>query len=250
MHGGFLVNPGLRFDWDEIARRPVFSPRLVATYSPPGMTGKTKLSAGIGLYYDHTQLEYLARTFTGPRIDQFFAPNGDSPQSAPMTTQFLADYGSLRQSRAVNWSAGIEQKLPRALFLRAELIQKRVKDQFAYANETNSGALSGIYRLNSSREDHDDLFEVDARRTFGTGYTLFGAYTHSKAHTNQAIDPSPTITDFGPQQGGPLPWDMPNRILSWGWLPFDVPWFRKNWDFVYTADWHTGVPYTAGSADQ
>jgi hypothetical protein len=43
---------------------------------------------------------------------------------------------------------------------------------------------------------------------------------------------------------------MPNRVLSWGWLPFDLPLFRKSWDFVYTADWHTGVPYAAVNADQ
>lgn len=210
----------------------------------------TKLSAGIGLYFDHTQLEYLTRQFTGPRIDQYFAPGGTPPQGPPLSTQFVADYGSLRQPRAVNWSAGIEQKLPGALFLRAEVLQKRVNDQFAYTNETDPGALSGIYRLTSSREDRDDLFEVDARRTFRNGYTLFGAYIHSRAHTNRAIDYAPTITDFGPQQSGPLPWDMPNRVLSWGWLPFDVPWFRKSWDFVYTADWHTGVPYTAVNADR
>jgi len=47
-----------------------------------------------------------------------------------------------------------------------------------------------------------------------------------------------------------LPWDEPNRVLSWGWLPVALPYFRKRWDFVYTADWHTGVPYTAISADQ
>jgi len=247
---GLLVEPGMRFDWDEIVRRPLFSPRFAATYSPPHLAATTKLSAGIGLYYDHTQLEYLTRTFTGPRVDQYFDAGGAAPQGPPLTTLFTADYRSLRQPRALNWSAGIEQKLPGALFLRAEVLQKRVKDQFAYRNETNPGALSGMYRLTSSREDHDQLFEVDVRRTFGKGYTLFGAYTHSKAHTNEAIDYSPTITDFGAQQNGPLPWDMPNRVLSWGWMPFAVPWFRRNWDFVYSADWHTGVPFTAISADQ
>jgi len=247
---GLLVEPGLRFDWDEIVRRPLFSPRLAGTWSPSGLEGTTKLSAGIGLYYDHTQLEYLTRQFTGPRIDQYFDASGTAPQGPALLTQFVAEYGTLRQPRAVNWSAGIEQRLPGTLFVGAELLRKRVKDQFAYANETNPGILSGIYRLTSSREDHDDLFEVDARRTFGNGYTLFGAYTHSIAHTNKAIDYAPTITDFGPQQSGPLLWDMPNRVLSWGWLPFAVPWFRKSWDFVYSADWHTGVPYTAVNADQ
>jgi len=247
---GLLVEPGLRFDWDEIVRRPVFSPRLAATWSPPGLTGTTKLSAGIGLYYDHTQLEYLTRQFTGPRIDQYFSPSGTAPDGPPTTTQFVTNDRLLRQPHAVNWSVGIEQKLPGALFLRAEVLEKRVKDQFAYSNDTTAGALSGTYGLTSSRQDNDDLFEIDARRTFAHGYTLFGAYTHSRAHTNAAIDYSPTITDFGPQQSGPLPWDVPNRVLSWGWLPFDLPWFRKNWDFVYTADWHTGVSYTAINANQ
>lgn len=247
---GLLVQPGLRFDWDEILRRPTFSPRLAATWSPTGLTGTTKLSAGIGLYYDHTQLEYLTRQFTGPRIDQYFSASGTAASGPALTTQFVADNRSLREPRAVNWSVGIEQKLPGAFFLRAEILQKLVKDQFAYANVTAPGELSGVYSLTSSRQDHDNLFEIDARRTFAHGYTLFGAYTHSRAHTNAGIDYSPTITDFGPQQSGPLPWDVPNRVLSWGWLPFDLPWFRKNWDFVYTADWHTGVPYTAINANQ
>ena len=49
-HQGLLIEPGLRFDWDEIIRRPLFSPRLAVTYSPPGAEATTKLSAGVGLY--------------------------------------------------------------------------------------------------------------------------------------------------------------------------------------------------------
>lgn len=248
--GGLLLNPGLRFDWDEIVRRPLLSLRLAGTYSPARMAGKTKISAGIGDYYDHTQLEYFTRAYTGPRVDQYFFSDGTTPQGPPLTTNFIAENGRLREPRAINWSVGVEQKLHGSLFVHAEVMQKRVKDQFAYANQTNPGALSGNYLLGSSREDRDHLFEVDARRTFSRGYTLFGAYIRSSARTNAAIDYFPTITDYGSQQSGPLPWDSPNRILSWGWLPFAVPYFRKSWDFVYTADWHTGFPYTAVNADQ
>ena len=52
------------------------------------------------------------------------------------------------------------------------------------------------------------------------------------------------------QQGGPLAWDVPNRVLSWGWLPFYLPWFKRNWDFVYTFDRHTGFPFTAVDANR
>lgn len=246
---GLLFNPGLRFDWDQIVRRPLFSPRIAGTYSPAFLKGGTKLSGGIGLYFDHTQLEYITRTFTSPRIDQYFAEDGTTAQGAPVPTLFSTDYAPLREARALNWSFGLEQKMPGSVFVRAQFIQKRIKDEFAFENETSAGSLSGTYRLNASRQDHDDLFEVDARRTFSGGYTLFGAYTHSRAHTNAVIDYNSTVSDLGPQQSGPLPWDTPNRVLSWGWLPFNVPYFRRNWDFVYTADWRTGFPYTSIDAN-
>jgi hypothetical protein len=34
-------------------------------------------------------------------------------------------------------------------------------------------------------------------------------------------------------------------VISWGWLPFDVPWFKNNWDFVYTLVWNNGFPITS-----
>ncbi len=245
---GLLIEPGLRFDWDEVIRRPLFSPRLAATYSPSRFGGRTKLSAGAGLYFDHTQLEYLTRAFIS-RADQYFDLDGTTPVGPKLATTFTADYGALHEARALNWSVGLEQRLPGAVYLRANVMQKRIRDAFAYANETNPGALSGNYQLASSRQDHDNLFEVDARKSFSHGYTLFGAYTRATAHTNSAIDYQPTISLFGAQQSGPLEWDTPNRVLSWGWVPFLLPYFRKNWDFVYTLDWHDGLPFTSYDAN-
>ena len=77
------------------------------------------------------------------------------------------------------------------------------------------------------------------------------SYTHSSAHTNAALDYLPTPSPLGAQQSGPLPWDVPNRVISWGWLPVPFAKLRKRWDFVYLFDRHTGFPYTAvNAADQ
>jgi hypothetical protein len=246
---GLLIEPGVRFDWDEIIRRPLFSPRLAAVYSPPRAEGNTKISAGVGLYYEHTQLEYLTRALAGVRYDTYYAADGLTPTGPPLETNFTADYGTLHEARALNWSIGVEQKIPGAVYLKFNLIRKRVSDEFAYADLSGPTALAGTYTLTNAREDHDNVTSIEARHTFTGGYTLFGAYTHSSAHTNAAIDYVPTISMLGPQQSGPLPWDTPNRVLSWGWVPFLVPWFRKHWDFVYTLDWHTGFPYTAINAN-
>src|SRR6185437_6903411 len=40
--GDLLIEPGLRFDWDEVIRRPLFSPRFAAAWTPPGLTSRTK----------------------------------------------------------------------------------------------------------------------------------------------------------------------------------------------------------------
>ena len=243
-----IIEPGLRFDWDEIIRRPCFAPRLALAWTPAELKDATKITAGIGLYYEHTQLEYLERALAGIRNDTYFAADGVTPITPSLLTTFTADDSSLHQARALNWSIALEQKLPASTYLTANLIRKRVSSVFAYVNQSGPAALSGNYALTNTREDHDTLEEVDLRHTFAHGYTLFGAYIHSTAHTNSAIDYTPTISYLGPQQSAPLSWDIPNRILSWGWLPFDLPWFRKNWDFVYTLDWHTGFPYTSVDA--
>jgi hypothetical protein len=246
-HPGLLIEPGLRFDWDEIVRRPLFSPRINATYTPDETT---KLSAGVGLYYEHTELEYLTQALTGVRDDTYYADNGVTPVSEPLPTVFTANYGSLKEMRAINWSLGLERKLPGKIYAGANFLQKHVSDGFVYANQGPAGALYGTYLLTNARQDHYTSEEIEARRTFANGYKLFAAYTHSSARTNAALNYQPAISLLGPQQSGPLPWDTPNRVISWGWLPLLLPRLKKNWDFVYTLDWHSGFPFDAVNANQ
>jgi hypothetical protein len=132
-------------------------------------------------------------------------------------------------------------------------MQKRLEDLFVYQNVNGSPSVGGTYLLTNSRRDHYDSVEFDARRTFSSGYTLFGSYTRSRARTNTDLDYLPTISLLGPQQSGPLPWDVPNRIVSWGWLPAwapKLPSVKKNWDFVYTLQWNTGLPFDSVNANQ
>ena len=247
---GLLIEPGVRFDWDEIVRRPLVSPRVAAVYSPPGSEGTTKFSAGIGLYYDHTQLEYLTRALAGIRYDTYYAADGVTPTGPAEVTTFTANYGSLHEASAINWSLGVEHKMPWQIFAGANFLEKRTSNLFNYVNQNGAAALWGNYLLTNQRQEHYNSFEIDGRRLFANGYSLFGSYTHSSARTNAAIDYTPTITQLGAQQSGPLAWDAPDRTISWGWLPVPLARFRKSWDFVYLLDWRTGFPFTAVNANQ
>jgi hypothetical protein len=222
---------------------------VAVTYSPGGESA-TKLSAGIGLYYEHTQLEYLTRARGGVRYDTYYAADGVTPAGAPQKTSFSANNASLHEARAVNWSLGVERKLFGSVFAGANFLQKRTSNAFTYVNESGPAALSGSYLLTNARQDHYNSVEFNARRLFANGYTLFASYTRSSARTNAALDYLPTPSPLGPQQGGPLAWDTPNRVISWGWLPLWLPRFKKSWDFVYTLDWHSGFPFTSVDASQ
>jgi hypothetical protein len=240
----------VRFDWDEIIRKPLIAPRIAAVFSPPRGNGSTKLSAGVGLYYEHTQLDYLTRALEGARFETYFATDGVTSLGPAQTSIFQANYGSLHQARAINWSIGIQQKLPGAIYAGANFVQKRTTDLFTYVNENGAGALSGTYQLTNGRRDRYNSFEIDARHVFSGGYSVFASYTRSSAHTNAALDYVPTVSVLGPQQSGPLPWDAPNRTISWGWLPVPLAMLHHRWDIVYTATWQTGFPYTTVSANR
>jgi len=246
---GWLVEPGLRFDWDEIVRRPLVAPRLAAVYAP-GDRDTTKISAGIGLYYEHTQLEYLAQTHAGIRSDTYYAVDGMTPRGPAEETEFTVNDGLLHEPRALNWSVGVERKLPWEIYAGANFMEKRTTNVFAFANQSGAAALAGDYLLTNGREDHYSSEEFDARRLFANGYTVYVSYTHSSARTDAALDYLPTPSPLGPQQNGPLAWDVPNRVISWGWLPVPFARLRKHWDFVYLLDEHTGFPYTAVNAAQ
>ena len=138
-----LLEPGLRFDWDEIIRRPLFSPRIALVFSPSRTSDKTKISAGVGLYYEHTQLEYLERALAGIRYDTYFATDGVTPTGPTQQTTFTFNAGTLREAHAINWSVGLEQKLPAAIYLKFNFTQKHVSNEFTYANRAGRRAYSG-----------------------------------------------------------------------------------------------------------
>ena len=70
-----LVEPGVRWDWDNIVHHNNVAPRLAGTYVVDD-AGTTKISAGIGVIYESTPIFLIARPFAGTRQDIFFSiPN-------------------------------------------------------------------------------------------------------------------------------------------------------------------------------
>ena len=241
-----LVEPGIRFDQDAIVPGVAMSPRVAATFMPR-RNGDTKIVGGIGAYHDPTILDLITRPETGQRIDQFYDNTGQTPVGPPIVTKFLVHESALRLPRSLNWSVGAEHKLPRAVYLKLQYLQRRGRYGWAFynLNSNPSTPLSGLFELRDARQDRYDGMEVTFRTQFKDGHVLFASYTHSRARSNAVLSLSIDNPLFSQQQGGPLPWDAPNRLVSWGTLPLP-----RKFDFAYSLDWHDGFPFFLVNQDQ
>ena len=233
-----LLESGLRVDRDTIIRRTSVAPRVAATYVVTH-DGDMKLSSGVGLYHDATNLFLITQPLAGQRLDQFYTSNGTTPLGPPLLTSFEVDEQSLRVPRYLNWSVELENKLPAQIYLQTEFLQKRGHNVFAYF-EANNG-----FQLRNDRQDRYEAFQVTLRHAFRRNYAVLAAYTRSRAHSNAVLERNIDNPVFGAQGAGPLPWDAPNHFISWGWTPL-----VKKFDFLYSLDWRSGFPFSTVDQQQ
>lgn len=225
-----VVEGGVRWDRDSFLGRNMVSPRLAASYLLHPAT-ETKLSAGVGIYYDRTNLALVSQADQGSLTDVFFAP-------VPLTvhSSFIVNPNLLAMPRYVNWSVGVESRLPKSIYLKVEFLSRRGNDGWAYVSQPD-----GNFLLEDTRQDRYDGVQITLRKELKRGYPLLVSYTRSNARSNQTIDFSLDSFIIGNQQPGPLPWDAPNLLQSWGSLPLFGK--LKKFDIAYATIWHTGFPF-------
>lgn len=245
-----LIEPGVRLDWDEIVRHAEIAPRLAGTYVLDN-SASTKLSAGVGLIYDATPIYLIARPYAGTRQDCFFGigtttiPNCNANEPATyVNTSFSVNSSTLQMPRFVNWSVGIEKKLPYALYMKAEFLEKRGTRGFVYntSNTITDGAMG--FNLQNTRDDHYDALQLTLRHNFKENYAVMGSYTRSSTRSNEALDFNVDNPILTAQQPGPYPWDAPNRFLSWGYLPFFTLPVLHQTELAYSMEARSGFPYS------
>jgi carboxypeptidase family protein/TonB-dependent receptor-like protein len=241
-----LLEAGLRLDGDEILRRALVSPRLAASYMLSAH-GETKIVAGVGRTYDRTNLQLITSGLSGLRTDSFYDLSGKALLFPPVETQFLVDDRALLEPWSLNWSAGVERKLFPNTDVKVEFIQKIGHDEWAFENLPAAAAvaLSGTFVLANIRRDHYHAVTATVRQSFGHGHLVFASYTRSSARSTAVLPFSLDSPLFSQQEGGPLPWDTPNRVVTWGFLPL-----VKGFDLAYLADWRDGFPISVFNQDQ
>ena len=130
-------------------------------------------------------------------------------------------------------------------------MRRRGTDGFAFVNTLApegppsllplpGGEAGGNYQLTNLRRDDYDSVLISVHQTFSGQYEWSAAYTHSRAVSNAVVDVN--ITQPLQVLGNlvPMPWDAPNRVLAWAYLPLP----RKNWAISVLADARSGYPFS------
>lgn len=244
-----LIESGVRFDADEIVRQVLVSPRIAGTYLLTS-DGNTKLSAGVGIFYDATNLALVSLPLQGTRLDYYYGPSGILLRP-PVLTQFFLNQNTLRQPRFLNWSASLDRRLPGNVYLTVEYMQRRGTDGFVYLPQPAAAGLTGgSFLMSNARQDHSSSLQFIVRHTFSKTYPLMVSYTHSHSLTNAVIGYNLDNLSYGLQGPGPYPWDTPNRVLLWGMAPLPrLPLIHKL-DFAYSLDYRSGYPFSIVNQEQ
>jgi hypothetical protein len=241
-------NLGVREDWDRRIGAVGWSPRGAFSWSPFS-SARTRISGGYSITHDAVTLDMLGRPLDQTAVTTLYA-NG-TPAGPPTPTTFTIPNTGLSLPRASNWTLDADHQLFSHVYVSAKYLRRRGTDEFAFVNTLAPDAPpsllplptpggGGVYQLTNLRRDDYDSFAVSVRQTLSGQFEWMASYTHSRAVSNGVLDPNTAQPLQVLPNFVPMPWDTPNRILAWGYLP--LPW--KNWAVSALADMRSGFPFS------
>jgi len=246
-----LIEMGGRSDHDLLLGHWNTSPRAGFGWSPPKMEN-TRISGGFARIFDPTDLLLFTRPLDQSAVSTYYDASGNVIYG-PITSLYTLG-PHVQNPRADIWNVGAERSLPKAMQARFQWLERHSTLGFDYVNSLpaaeqlpeilngapNPGPVIADYVLSNQRQDKYDSVEVALRQPLKGRFEWMVSYTRSSATSNAVIDRSVDQPLMIGNDTGPLPWDAPNRLLSWGYVP--VWW--KNWAVAYMLDWHSGLPFS------
>jgi hypothetical protein len=239
-----VLQAGVRMDWDRFTESAMLEPRLSGNLLPFG-DDRAKLSLGWGIYNAPLNLAVIEQALDQQQIDNFYDSTGNVVVLGPVVSQFLLPGSGLRQPRFTTTSAGWQQKIGRKTLASIELLARNGYHGFAYVDQTPAQP-GGIFLLEDNRKDRYRSATFSVRHVLSETTEVYGAYTRSRAHSNEVLNPGQGSIFFAAQQSAPVAWDAPNRFLTWGWTPTHI------WKVQFSCffEYRTGYPFSVVNLQQ
>ena len=235
----FVLNAGLRADWDRFTGNAMIEPRVSANILPFG-DDRAKASLGWTISNAPLNLSVIAQAFDQQQFDTFYDMTGKLVVLGPVASQFVLPAAGLKQPRFTISSAGWQQKLASNTLFEINVLARNGYHGFAYIDQepTQPG---GVFLLEDHRKDRYRAATFSMRHAFSDTTEVYGAYTRSRATSNEVLNPALGSIFYVAQQSAPVAWDTPNRIVTWGWMPTHI------WRVVFSAffEYRSGYPFSA-----
>jgi|SRR5579859_756876 len=239
-----ILRGGIRTDWDRFTQSALAEPRVSVNFLPLG-NDRSKLSLGWGIYNAPLNMAVIGQTLDQRQIDTFYDTSGNVQPPGPVTSQFVLPATGLQQPRFTTSSAGWQQKLAHNTLLGLDLLVRNGAHGFAFVDQ-QPAQPGGTFLLESQRKDRYRSATLSLRHVFSEEMEVFGAYTRSVTHSNEVLNPSLGSVFYVAQQPGPVAWDAPNRLITWGWFPTHI-WAVQ---LTYFLDYRTGFPFSEFNLQQ
>ncbi len=244
---------GVRNSWDEITSGIAWSPHAAFSWSPFS-SSRTRISGGYAITHDAVTLDVLGRPLDQVAFTTQYNPNG-TPVGPAAPTTFSIGNAPLALPRATNWTLNADQQVLKSIFVTAKYMRRRGTDGFAFLNTLApdappsllplpGGAFSGNYQPANLRRDDYDSIQFAVRQTFAGQHEWMASYTHSRATSNGVLDPYTAQPLQILPVFVPMPWDAPNRLLAWAYLPLPSTRWGKNWAVSVLANMRNGYPFS------
>jgi outer membrane receptor protein involved in Fe transport len=225
---------GLRYDRERVAGRNNFAPRGSFLFLPFG-TARSKISGGLGLFYDNLtllslQLPHLQRRYTTVYED-------DVAVAAAAATSVRVD-PALRNPRGVHWNLAWAHAWAPRWVTRIDVIRKYGDDQVRLAAEPTAAGFDMIF--NNSGRSHYRAVEISLDRPIRDNVRFLASYIYSKATARPSLSldfPDPAIESM-PES--PVSWNTPHRFVGWGYFPLP-----SGLSASFSVEARSGFPFNA-----
>jgi len=227
------VELGLRYDRERVIGKDNFAPRASFSFLPFGTT-RSKVSGGLGLFYDNIPLRSLQLPHLQRRFTTLY--NDDVISAAPTATDVLVD-PLLRNPHGVHWNVAWENELAPRWVTRINYIQKTGRDQLRLGAETTPSGFDLVFN-NSGKSDYHAI-EITLDRPIRTNLRFLASYVYSNAKDRPGIAldfPDPAIEGL-PES--PVGWNTPHRFVGWGYFPMP-----SGFSASFSVETRSGFPFT------
>ena len=227
------VELGMRFDREKVVGRNNLGPRAAFSFLPFG-TDRSKLSGGVGLFYDNISLVNLQLPRMQRRYTMTYEAGVSAPAAAPMDVRVSSD---LQNPSGVHWNLAWEQEWAPRWVSRIDYIQKKGRNQSRLAALPNPNGFDMVF--NNSGTSHYNAIELTIDRPIRTNLRILGSYTYSEAKDRPSLSldfPDPAVESLSEE---PLDWNPRHRFVSWGYFPIFA-----DMNASYSLEAHSGMRYT------